>query len=60
MELDMEWDDFLNEEPSQTLPTPKVNQHGDVPESTALYISTNTIISYLNQPIPDLPNNPPL
>ena len=51
MELDMEWDDFLNEEPSQTPHAHKVDHHGDIPESTSLYISTNTIISYLNQPI---------
>jgi TATA-box binding protein (TBP) (component of TFIID and TFIIIB) len=51
MELDMEWNDFLNDESVLTQPTYNVDKDGSVPESSSLYISTNTIISYLNQPI---------
>ena len=53
MDLDDEWKYFLNDTPSH-LDQPKiVDLNSSVaPESTALYISTNTIISYLNQPIP--------
>ena len=51
MELDMEWNDFLNDESVLAPPTYNVDKDGSVPESSSLYISTNTIISYLNQPI---------
>ena len=51
MELDLEWNDFLNDESVLSLPTYSVDPNGAIPESTDLYISTNTIISYLNQPI---------
>lgn len=53
MDLDDEWNDFLNDS-SYNLDRPAYNieLNGSVPESSALYISTNTIISYLNQPIP--------
>jgi TATA-box binding protein (TBP) (component of TFIID and TFIIIB) len=52
MDLDDEWNDFLNDMPAH-LDHPIVDLNSSVaPESTPLYISTNTIISYLNQPIP--------
>lgn len=51
MKLDMEWDEYLNNDIMVTVPTYNATKDGSVPESSALYISTNTIISYLNQPI---------
>jgi TATA-box binding protein (TBP) (component of TFIID and TFIIIB) len=53
MDLDDEWTDFLNDTESHLDQPPSVDLNSSVaPESTALYISTNTVISYLNQPIP--------
>jgi TATA-box binding protein (TBP) (component of TFIID and TFIIIB) len=49
MSLDLEWEQFLNNEEQTILP--QHVQSGPVPVSTPIYISTNTIISYLNQPI---------
>ena len=52
MDLDDEWNDFLNDTPHLDQPIHTVDLNGSAPEPSALYISTNTIISYLNQPIP--------
>ena len=53
MDLDDEWNDFLNDMPAHLDHPCIVDLNSSVaPESTALYISTNTVISYLNQPIP--------
>jgi len=49
MSLNDEWESFLNNEESIILP--KEMPTGPVPTSTPIYISTNTIISYLNQPV---------
>jgi TATA-box binding protein (TBP) (component of TFIID and TFIIIB) len=48
MDLNDEWERFLTNADEQ--PT-KCSVHGPTPSSTPIYISTNTIISFLNQPI---------
>jgi TATA-box binding protein (TBP) (component of TFIID and TFIIIB) len=67
MELDDEWLSFLGN-PHQTNAV-KQTESGPIPVPTELYISTNTIISYLNEPIelastfwkiPILPYNCPM
>jgi len=52
MELEDEWNDFLNDAPHLDQPSYTVDLNDTAPDSTSLYISTNTVISYLNQPIP--------
>ena len=47
----MEWNDFLMDESVISKPIQSVDHTSSIPDSTPLYISTNTIISYLNQPI---------
>jgi len=49
MDLDEEWDSFLKDSDYSTI-TERV-EYGDTPPSTEIYISTNTVISFLNQPI---------
>jgi len=49
MDLDKEWDSFLKDSDYSTVA--ETVEYGDTPPSTAIYISTNTVISFLNQPI---------
>lgn len=49
MDLDDEWASFLGDGPC--IPTIVSPQEGPVPTASPLYISTNTIISFLNQAI---------
>lgn len=49
MELDDEWMSFLGDKPMISAPVSETN--GPVPVPSSLYISTNTIISFLNQSI---------
>ena len=49
MELDDEWMSFLGDKPMMVAPV--IEQNGPVPIPSPLYISTNTIISFLNQSI---------
>ena len=49
MELDDEWMSFLGDKP--VMVAPAIETSGPVPSPSALYISTNTIISFLNQAI---------
>ena len=53
MDLDEEWDSFLKDSDYSTVT--KAVEYGETPPSTDIYISTNTVISFLNQPI-DLKN----
>jgi len=48
MDLDDEWENFLS---GDTTVSSKVEITGNAPLPTKLYISTNTVISFLNQPI---------
>lgn len=49
MDLNDEWERFLSNAEEQ--PEKYLAQCGPTPRSTPIYISTNTIISFLNQPI---------
>jgi hypothetical protein len=49
MDLNEEWDSFLKD--SDYLTVSKKVEYGETPPSTEIYISTNTVISFLNQPI---------
>ena len=49
MELDDEWASFLDN--TSPVDVPKQSSTGSAPLPTSLYISTNTIISYLNESI---------
>jgi TATA-box binding protein (TBP) (component of TFIID and TFIIIB) len=49
MDLDEEWDSFLKDSDYSTIK--KSVDYGETPPSTDIYISTNTVISFLNQPI---------
>jgi len=49
MDLNEEWDSFLKDTEYTSLP--QCSSIGPTPLSTTLYVSTNTIISFLNQPI---------
>jgi len=49
MDLNDEWESFLMNEDS--VHEKEVHPHGPTPVSTPIYISTNTVISFLNQPI---------
>ena len=53
MELDDEWESFLGNPHKETISVPTMT--GPVPTPTTLYISTNTIISYLNEMIDLVP-----
>jgi len=52
MNLDDEWLSFLEDKPAHAL---EVVKSGTAPTPTALYVSTNTIISFLNQAIDLVP-----
>jgi len=49
MDLNEEWDSFLKD--TEYTSVVQCVSNGPTPLSTAIYISTNTIISFLNQPI---------
>jgi TATA-box binding protein (TBP) (component of TFIID and TFIIIB) len=49
MDLNDEWDSFLKD--TDYISLPLLSSTGPTPLSTTLYVSTNTIISFLNQPI---------
>ena len=49
MDLNDEWDSFLKD--TDYISLPLLSSSGPTPLSTTLYVSTNTIISFLNQPI---------
>ena len=49
MDLNNEWDLFLSDKESAVIP--ETYSCGQAPTATPIYISTNTIISFLNQPI---------
>ena len=53
MELDDEWESFLGN--THTIGPTITSTNGPVPDPTDLYISTNTIISYLNEAIDLVP-----
>jgi TATA-box binding protein (TBP) (component of TFIID and TFIIIB) len=50
MDLNEEWESFLTH-PSKEVEKASLVCHKEAPQSSDLYVSTNTIISFLNQPI---------
>jgi TATA-box binding protein (TBP) (component of TFIID and TFIIIB) len=49
MDLNDEWDSFLKD--TDYISLPLLSSTGPTPLSSTLYVSTNTIISFLNQPV---------